>query len=290
MINYHMPLYRPPSEARSLIIQVTLGCSYNKCTFCSMYKSKDFVQRSIEDIRSDLLSARRAYSTVKRIFLADGDALALSFESLAKILDLIKEIFPEIERVSAYARGRNILDKSQSDLRHLRDKGLKMVYMGLESGDDNVLKSINKGESSHTIIESAKKLMDAGILLSMTAISGLGGKKYKDSHALNTARAFSLIKPDYIGFLALMLEPDTLLFDQYKKGDFVPLEPSEIIDEMFVFLENIDSEGTIFRCNHASNYFSLSGSLNKDIGPMLAELTAAKADLSSLKDESYRLL
>lgn len=290
MINYHMPLYRPPSEARSLIIQATLGCSYNQCTFCSMYKTKTFQARDLKDIRSDLLSAKNSYRPVTRIFLADGDALALSTDRLFKILDLIREIFPNIERVSAYATGRNILGKTEAELRSLREKGLSMLYIGLESGDEAVLESINKGETAETIIASSKKVMDAGIVLSMTVISGLGGRKHKASHAVNTAKALSRIKPDYIGFLALMIEPDTILYEQYQKGEFIPLSPAEIVQEMIVFLNNIDSEASVFRCNHASNYFNLSGVLNRDITPMLHELEEVKSDMSMLKDEKYRLL
>lgn len=290
MLNYHMPLYRPPSEARSLIIQVTLGCSYNACTFCSMYKSKQFQARSLEDIQADLLEARQLYPHVRRIFLADGDALVLSTEKLVAILDSINNLFPEVERISAYATARNILGKEVAELEMLKSKKLTMVYMGLESGDEDVLKKINKGETAADIIASAQKVMAAGLVLSMTVISGLGGVHYKEAHAIHTAQALSQIKPHYIGFLALMIEPGTPLYEEHKKGDFTPLSPLDIVDEMMVFLKHIDSEGSIFRCNHASNYFSLAGVLNQDIPLMLSELEEVRTDIHQLKQEQFRRL
>lgn len=290
MIQYDLPLYRPPSEARSLIIQATIGCSYNRCEFCSMYKSKRFRPRPLEEIHQDLLSAREDYSYVKRIFLADGDALVLSMDRLVPILKYIKEIFPECERVGIYATSRSILDKKEEDLKLLYEMGLSIVYMGLESGDDAILKSINKGETAQDIVLAGKKLMASGMKLSVTVISGLGGQKLKEVHAIETAKALSQMKPDYIGFLALMIEPNTPLYDRYQQGEFVPLTAPEIVDEMLIFLSTIDSNGSVFRCNHASNYFSLSGTLNQDRDSMLQELEEIKQDLSTLKDESFRRL
>lgn len=290
MLNYDMPLYRPPSEARSLIVQVTLGCSYNECTFCSMYKSKQFQVRPLDQIKKDFIHARQMYPYVRRIFLADGDALVLSTEKLVEILDFINDLFPEVERISAYATAKNILGKSIEDLEILKNKKMTMLYMGLESGDEDVLAMIHKGETAEDIISSTKKVMDAGIELSMTVISGLGGVKYKDAHSINTAKALSRIKPDYIGFLALMIEPGTPLYEQHKRGEFVSLSAMDIVDEMIVFLNHIDSEGSVFRCNHASNYFSLSGTLNRDIPLMLAELKEVQSDIDQLKDERFRRL
>lgn len=290
MIQYDMPLYRPPSEARSLIIQATLGCSHNKCNFCSMYQSKKFRPRSFDDIQQDLLTARKQYISVKRIFLADGDALILSMDRLVPILESIRQLFPECERVGIYGTSRSIHNKSEQDLQRLYDLGLKIVYMGLESGDDEILSMINKGESSEDIVNAGKKLMASGIQLSVTVISGLGGATRKEVHAIQTARALSRMKPHYIGFLALMIEPGTALHRWYQEGTFVPLTASEIVDEMIIFLNTIDSEGSIFRCNHASNYFVLSGTLNRDIESMLNELDEVKEDLSLLKDEHFRRL
>ncbi|MDO4710584.1 MAG: radical SAM protein [Peptostreptococcaceae bacterium] len=290
MIKYDMPLYRPPSEARSLIIQVTLGCSHNKCTFCSMYKSKNFKARSFEEIQEDLKIARESYPVVKRIFLADGDALILSMGRLVPILEEIQQMFPECERIGIYGTSRSIHNKTEEDLRTLFQLGIKIVYMGLESGDDKILENIQKGEKTEDVVRAGKKLMRSGIKLSVTVISGLGGTDRKEIHPLETAKALSEMKPDYIGFLALMIEQGTPLYDLYQQGRFIPLSASDIVDEMIIFLSTIDSEGTIFRCNHASNYFVLSGTLNRDVPLMLSELGSVKEDLSILKDERFRRL
>ncbi len=290
MIHYDMPLYRPPSEARSLIIQVTLGCSHNKCTFCSMYRSKRFSIRAFSDIQRDLMIARRSYPFVRRIFLADGDALILSTERLTKILTEIGRLFPECERIGIYGTSKSVHKKSPEELQKLHSLGLSIVYMGLESGDDAILKNINKGECAEEIVLAGQKLMASGIRLSVTVISGLGGTARKEAHAVNTAKALSEMKPDYIGFLALMLEPNTELYADYQNGSFVPLSGADIVDEMILFLNTVDSEATVFRCNHASNYFSLAGTLNEDIPSMLAELEEVKRDFALLKDERYRRL
>lgn len=290
MINYDMPLYRPPSEARSLIIQATLGCSHNKCTFCSMYKSKQFRPRAFEEIQAELAFARKAYPRVRRIFLADGDALILSMERLVPILEEINKLFPECERVGIYGTSKSIHNKTDEDLKKLYGLGLKIVYMGLESGDDEILESIHKGESADDIVKAGIKLMQSGITLSVTVISGLGGSAKKESHAIRTAEALSKMKPHYIGFLSLMIERGTPLYDLYQNGEFIPLSAEEIVDEMTIFLKTIDSQGSVFRCNHASNYFTLSGTLNQDIPMMLKELEEVKEDLSLLKDERFRRL
>lgn len=290
MIQYDMPLFRPPSEARSLIIQATLGCSHNKCTFCSMYRSKIFRPRSFEEIRHDLMIGRKSYPSVRRIFLADGDALILGMDRLVPILEEIRRLFPECERIGIYATSKSIRNKTDEDLRRLYDLGLKIVYMGLESGDDEVLLAIRKGERAEDIVNAGQKLMASGIELSVTVISGLGGKKWKEQHAVETARALSRMKPDFVGFLALMIERGTPLYDDYKAGNFIPLTAEEIVEEMILFLKNIDSEGSVFRCNHASNYFVLSGTLNADISQMLAELDEVQGDLTLLRDERFRRL
>ncbi len=290
MNHYDMPLFRPPSEARSLIIQATLGCSHNKCTFCSMYRTKKFTARPLEEIQRDLQSGREMYRFVRRIFLADGDALILSMDRLVPILEEIRRLFPECERVAIYATSKSIHGKSDDDLKKLYDLGLKIVYMGLESGDDEVLTAIQKGESASDIVDAGKKLMNSGIELSVTVISGLGGKERKNEHAIETAKALSQMKPNYIGFLALMIERGTPLYDDYAAGKFVPLTAEEIVEEMILFLKNIDSEGSVFRCNHASNYFVLSGTLNADVPQMLAELVEVQEDLTLLRDERFRRL
>ncbi len=290
MINYEGAVFRPPSEARSLIIQATIGCSHNKCTFCSMYKEKNFRARDFSDIENDLKSGRSMYSRIRRIFLADGDALILSTERLVQILEAIKIIFPECERVGIYGTSRSINLKSEQELRQLRELGLGIVYLGLESGNDEILRSISKGESADDIVRAGKKARAAGMLVSVTAISGLGGQQLRAEHATDTAKALSRMNPDFIGFLSLMVEPGTQLWEEVSSGSFTLLTPQEIIEEMIIFLNNIDSPGTVFRSNHASNYFSLYGNLNEDIPSMLRELDEAMKDQDLLRHEFMRRL
>lgn len=272
MVKYEGRVFRPPSEARSLIIQATIGCSHNKCSFCSMYNDKIFRARSLDEIKNDLYVARSLYSHVKRIFLADGDALVLSFEKLKPILEEIQRLFPECDRVGIYGTSKSILSKSVEELIALKKLGLGIIYLGLESGNEEILLDINKGETGENIIQSGKMVKDSGILLSVTAISGLGGKSKLKDHSIDTAKAFSQMKPDYIGFLSLMIDDSTIIGQKVYNEEFLLLEPYELVTEMLLFLQNIDSEGTVFRSNHASNYFSLYGDLNKDIPRMIEQL------------------
>lgn len=290
MLRYEGAVYRPPSEARSLIIQATLGCSHNKCTFCSMYKDKPFKARAFEDVENDLRYARSMYSHVRRIFLADGDALILSFEKLSRILLCIKELFPECERVGIYGTSKSINLKTLEELIELKKLGLGIIYLGLESGNEEILKRIRKGETADDIVRAGKKVKESKILLSVTAISGLGSQELKNEHAVDTAKAFSQMKPNFIGFLALMVEREAELYNDVLNGKFKLLTPIEIVEEMILFLKNIDSEGSVFRSNHASNYFSLYGDLNKDIPSMLGELEEVLKDDALLKAECFRRL
>lgn len=290
MLRYEGAVYRPPSEARSLIIQATLGCSHNKCTFCSMYKDKPFRARAFEDVENDLRYARSMYSHVRRIFLADGDALILSFEKLSRILLCIKELFPECERIGIYGTSKRINIKTLEELVELKKLGLGIIYLGLESGNEEILRRIQKGETAEDIVKAGKKVKESEILLSVTAISGLGSQELKDEHAIDTAKALSAMKPDFIGFLALMVEREAELYKDVLNGNFKLLTPIEIVEEMILFLKNIDSEGSVFRSNHASNYFSLYGDLNKDVPSMLAELEEVLKDDALLKAECFRRL
>ncbi|MGL5258157.1 MAG: radical SAM protein [Proteocatella sp.] len=290
MLRYEGAVYRPPSEARSLIIQATLGCSHNKCTFCSMYKDKPFRARAFEDVENDLRYARSMYSHVRRIFLADGDALILSFEKLSRILLCIKELFPECERIGIYGTSKSINIKTLEELVELKKLGLGIIYLGLESGNEEILRRIQKGETAEDIVKAGKKVKESEILLSVTAISGLGSQELKDEHAIDTAKALSAMKPDFIGFLALMVEREAELYKDVLNSNFKLLTPIEIVEEMILFLKNIDSEGSVFRSNHASNYFSLYGDLNKDVPSMLAELEEVLKDDALLKAECFRRL
>ena len=205
-MRYKGKVYRPPSEAYSLIVQVTYGCSHNRCAFCEMYDDKHFSMRPMQEIREDFELARRVYHRVDRVFLADGDALMRRTEDLVEILGLVYGLFPECERVTCYASPASLQVKSEDDLRLLRQKGLKMVYMGLESGCDAVLERMRKGHTAADIVAAGQKAKRCGLTLSVTAISGLGSVELWQQHALDTARAVSEMKPDYLGLLTLMTQ------------------------------------------------------------------------------------
>lgn len=271
-------VYRPPSEARSLIVQVTIGCAHNKCTFCTMYKDKKFRIRKKEEVLEDFQMAYDAYGDrIRRIFLADGDALVVKTPDLLDILNFIKKRFPSTERVTSYGTPRDILRKTEDELKALAEAGLDMVYMGAESGDAVTLERINKGVTREEIIEAGKKLRRCGIKSSITLISGLGGRERLKEHAVESAKLITDIKPDYVGFLTLMLDESTEIYRQIKDGEMELLTPDDVVEEMRLFLNHVDSEGTVFRANHASNYVILKGNLNEDIDTMLAKLDEVEA-------------
>ncbi len=288
MIQYEGALYRPPSEAYSLIIQATIGCSNNTCTFCSMYKEKQFRIRPIEDVLQDLRIGRELYGYVKRIFMADGDALIMPMENWQRIFETIKELFPECERVTCYATPKSVLLKSKEDLKNLRNQGLEMVYIGLESGSDKVLKQIHKGTTSVQIIEASQKLHEANIDISVTAINGLGGRKLMEEHAIETGRVLSEMKPAYIGLLTLLIEAGTPLYEQHKKGEFQLPDTEEMLKEIRLILENCDCPGSIFRANHASNYLPLKGTLNRDKDYLIKQIDGALCGEKALKPDWLR--
>lgn len=287
-MRYEGSVYRPPSEAGSLIIQLTIGCARNTCTFCAMYKDKNFRVRHLDEVVEDLEEARRYYKFgIKRIFLADGDALVVKTSDLLFILGKIKELFPEVERISTYGAPLDILGKSHDDLLKLKAAGLDMVYMGAESGDDIVLSDVKKGATSAEISEAGIKIKEAGMIVSITLISGLGGKARVKEHAINSALLISKIKPEYVGFLTLMVEPGTPMYTQLKEGKIELLTPYDVLEEVKLFMNNVDAEGTVFRSNHASNYISLAGTLNRDREKLLKQIEEA-AENSRFKPEGFR--
>ena len=287
-MQYEGRVYRPPSEARSLIIQITIGCRHNQCTFCTMYKDKIFRIRSGEAIYRDLEEMSQHYGMLPlRIFLADGDALTVDTAYLLEILTWIRQLFPNCQRVTAYGTAADVLKKPLSELIALRQAGLMMVYLGAESGDDQILKHIRKGLSSYQMIEAGQKLKEAGILLSLTLISGIGGRKRLREHALRSAELITNIKPEYLGFLTLMLEDGAPMLEEIQVGEMELLHPEEVLMEMRLFLEHVDSEGTVFRANHASNYLNLRGNLNQDIPRMIHQIELA-AESHNYRPESWR--
>lgn len=289
-MRYFGSVYRPPSEAHSLIVQVTYGCSHNTCAFCSMYKEKRFALRPMEDILEDFRLARAAYASVGRIFLADGDALIRPAAELERILDEIARLFPERERVTCYASPGSIQKRTPEELARLRQKGLTMVYMGLESGCDAVLQRMRKGHTAADIVAAGQKVRAAGIALSVTAISGLGGAEQWQEHALGTAAALSAMKPEYIGLLTLMVEPGTPLFDWVQEGSFVLPDSRLILEETALLVAQLDCEGAVFRMNHASNYLILRGTLNRDKQELLGRIHSAMTGRTGLRPEQFRAL
>lgn len=288
MIEYEGRVFRPPSEAYSLIVQATIGCSHNKCTFCDMYKEKRFRVRRLDETLADFDRARAAYRRVDRIFLADGDALMCRAEHLAEILRYIRKTFPECERVTSYGSPASILVKTQEELNELHALGLEMVYLGLESGSDEVLRRVNKGETAAEIVRAGQMVRAAGMKLSVTAIAGLGSTELSEEHAVQTAKALSAMRPEYIGLLTLLFELPTPLMRDWQEGRFYLMNPKEIAAETLVLLEHIDSEGSVFRANHASNYVNLAGTLNRDREAMCDRLRAALDGKVRFRSENFR--
>ena len=206
MLNYDAPLYRPPSEAKSLIFQVTLGCSFNECSFCDMYRRKDYSERSWDEVKGEIDMMSKMLPDTTKIFLADGDALNLDTEYMIKIVKYIYEKFPNLERVSCYAMPMNLLKKTPEELDSMKKAGLDMLYLGIETGSDILLKKVTKGATAKTIIKSCKKAKDAGFTLSCMVILGIGGSNYSSENARETAKVISEVKPDYVGALTLYLE------------------------------------------------------------------------------------
>ncbi len=265
-------VFRPPSEGRSLIIQATIGCSHNKCRFCTMYREKIFRIKSADEIIEELKELREYYGYYKRIFLADGDAMAMKTSELLKVLRFIKKEIPNINRVGIYAHGNNLLRKNLDELRELKANGLAIVYVGLESGSDKVLRSMKKGISVEETIKGCQKAKEAGIKTSIMIISGLGGKSLMREHAIDSARAVSRINPNYLSLLTLMVEDGSDIARDIKEKSFQLLDPYEVLEETKLFLEETDLEKTIFRSNHISNYISLEGVLGRDKKKLLEEV------------------
>jgi radical SAM superfamily enzyme YgiQ (UPF0313 family) len=290
-LRYEGSVYRPPSEAQSLIVQVTIGCAHNECTFCGMYKDKKFRIRPLDEVLEDLDWAKRHYGHIDKIFLADGDALVLSNEHLIKILDRIKQLFPHCQRVGIYGSPQDVLRKSSEELEELREKGIGIIYIGAESGSHKVLRDIKKGVTGEELILAVQKIEESGIKASVTFISGLAGIEGWEEHAIETGRMISRMEPSYVGLLTLMLEPGTELYKDIESGKFQLLSPKEVMLETELLLKNIDvTKKCVFRSNHASNYLALRGDLPRDKDRMLAQIARAKEDTGMLKDEIFRRL
>lgn len=293
VIQYEGSIYRPPSEARSLILQATIGCSHNQCAFCVAYQGKQFRVRPEAELFEEIDWAAGEMPGTRRVFLADGDALVLSTDKLQRILDKLFNSLSCLERVTLYGSPQNFLNKSVEDLRRLREAGLTMVYLGIESGDDDILRRIGKGATSEEIIAAGLKSREAGMDLSATVILGTGGPTLSRPHAEATAHVLNAIGPRYASALTLMLEPRTPSYtDLFGDPTWRMLTPTEILAECRLLLASIHTDGITFRSNHASNYLSLAGDLQQDKSRLLAEIDAALEDPDSgqLRPEAFRRL
>ena len=289
-IDYDYPLYRPPSEANSLIFQITLGCSFNKCSFCNMYRTKEYSERPIEVIKEEIKTMSKVQPTATRIFLADGDALNVSTKNLIEILKHIKSSFRNLERISVYSMPKNLIQKTDEELRSLKKSGLDMVYLGIESGNNTILKKVTKGASREMIINSCKKAKEHGFILSCMIILGLGGKKYSDYHAIDTSNVINQVEPNYLGALTLYMEPE-IEKEFYSKFNepFQPLEDLEILNEMEKLISNTDvKEEVIFRANHASNVYSVGGTLPQEKEKIIEKIRYLKNHPEILKPKVLR--
>ncbi|OFX35771.1 MAG: radical SAM protein [Bacteroidetes bacterium GWA2_32_17] len=263
-IEYSEPLFRPPSEADSLILQITNGCTWNKCSFCEMYSTKKFSVKKEEDIFKEIEEVSELIPGIRKIFLADGNPMVLSTEKLKRILDKISKTFPKVRRVTTYALPRDIISKTPEELKLLQESGLKMIYVGIESGDDEVLKYINKGETYNSTVEGLLKAKEAGIKLSVIILEGVGGLKYSEQHAINSAKILNAIQPEFASVLVLSFPYGIEHYKLKFIGEYISMAIPDLLKEMEVFINNIQLENTIFRSNHASNYLVLNGILNRD--------------------------
>ena len=286
--DYDTPVFRPPSEAESFILRVTRGCAHNSCTYCNMYRGVKFEKLSDAQIMRQIAMA---YSTdaegVRRVFLADGDALVLPTERLLNILSVLKKYFPNLERVSSYAAPRDILAKSVEELTELRRAGLALLYYGMESGDAQTLKDIRKGVNDKQSIEAGKRVIAAGMKLSIMIILGIAGKEGSTRHALATAHAINEIKPTMLSALSLMLYRGSELKEQFERGEFHPLTPAQLMEELKLIMEHVDlpeSEHMILRSNHVSNYIRLAATLPRDKEQLLKDIDKSIFHLKQMKN------
>lgn len=277
MLNYIEPAFRPPSEARSLILQVTNGCSWNNCTFCEMYTApqKKFSVKPSEQLILELQQVVASGLPVRRIFLADGDAMTLSFRRLKEILLLIRQYLPDVQRVSSYCLPRNIKNKTVEELTELEQLGLTLMYVGCESGDDLLLEKVSKGETYQSSLVALNKIKQASIKSSVMILNGLGGRQYSEQHATNSALLMNEAQPEYLSTLVVSFPVGMDRFQLGFGGDFELLQQMDLFREMEILLDTLTLEKTIFRSDHASNYLALKGTLSRDKERLLAQVRTA---------------
>jgi radical SAM superfamily enzyme YgiQ (UPF0313 family) len=288
-MDYEGFIIRPPSEAYSLLLQVTTGCSHNKCTFCGTYRQKKFKIKPLEQIKKDLAEARH-YEDVQKVFLCDGDALIIPQPRLEEILHLINQNLPHIERIGTYANAKSILRKSIEELKKLKALGLNMIYLGVETGNKELLKQIHKGATYEQMVEAGRRVKEAGMTLSVTVLLGLGGIEKSIEHALDTAKILTDIDPDYVGALTVMFVPETELYEDYLAGRFVLPDKFGFIRELYLMIEKSNFTDCYFTSNHASNYLSVKARLPREKGKILKMIGSVihEKDVSQIRPEYLR--
>ncbi|WP_036860733.1 radical SAM protein [Porticoccus hydrocarbonoclasticus] len=291
-MDYIEPLFRPPSEARSLILQVTNGCSWNRCTFCEMYTApqKKFSVKPQSEIEQELQQVASSGYPVRRVFLADGDAMTLSFRRLRELLLAIRQYFPDVQRISSYCLPRNLKNKSVEELTELQQLGLSLMYVGCESGDDLVLEKIDKGETYASSLDALHKIKQAGMKSSVMILNGLGGQQYTEQHAINSAKLMNEAQPEFLSTLVVSFPGGIERFQQGFGGEFQPLTQQQLFQEMEILLDTLELERTVFRSDHASNYLVLKGTLNRDKDQLLQQVRTAiqRPGMIPLREEWQR--
>ena len=290
MLNYAEPVYRPPSEAKSLIFQVTIGCSFNECSFCDMYRNKEYSERPWDEVKSEIDLMAKQLPDTTRIFLADGDAINISTDYMVQIVEYLYNSFPKLERVSCYTMPMNLLKKTPEELKKMREAGLKMLYLGIESGSDIILKKITKGATAETIIRACRKAIETGFTLSCIIILGLGGKTHSKEHIKETARVVSASSPHYLGTLTLILETGVKQEFLTKFGEeFHPINDEEALIELHDLVEQIDvKEKMLFRANHGSNAYNIAGTFPDEKNAMLKKISWLKEHPENVRPEGFR--
>ncbi|HAN19315.1 MAG: hypothetical protein A2X13_01445 [Bacteroidetes bacterium GWC2_33_15] len=282
-IQYNEPVFRPPGEAQSAILQATIGCSWNKCAFCEMYTSKKFSVRSPEQLKKDI-ETLAGITGARKVFLADGNAFVLSAGKLIPILEEINNQFGKIQRISSYALPKDIISKSIGELNQLKNLGLKLLYIGIETGDDELLKLINKGETFQSIVDGIGKAHDAGIDTSIMIINGLGGKNYSRQHAIHSAEIINRLNPKFLSTLTLSLPFGLEHFKSRFDGDYKQQSIKELFEELRLFIENTNGTNVIYRSDHVSNNLILKGVLSKDKEMLINQINKA---IQSIPDNIY---
>lgn len=289
-ISYDEPLFRPPSEAFSLILQVTYGCSWNRCAFCEMYSTKKFHIRDIQDVKEEIKKVSGLFSDTRKVFLADGNPMCLPSEYLMEVLQTIKQYLPKVRQVSTYALPKDLIAKSTGELEDLKKSGLRIIYTGVETGDDELLALCNKGETHDSTVIGLNKAKAAGIKISAIILSGLGGKKYSIQHALNSAKLINAVQPEFLSTLVLSFPFGEKHYEKKFRGNYVSMSIEDLLEETKLFIENLDLNQSIYRSNHASNYLSLEGVFPTDKERLLQILSFAiqNPDRAGFREEWQR--